>query len=194
MEKQKQNLSDLKNKLKTFKDEKIIEKKLSNIEKKLKREKPASNSVKMEVTITPEVEKVANDLDIESGSIIKLTPKDLSDDKTFKLFKLTRQQFKNEKLNSHLNDISYVDIDKNTNKIYVRCKNKELANNLFGGIDQLLDGFNAHILGDKEESEYIRKISNNRDKKQSKVEKKAVRGKSKVSKVCKKIFFFFIQF
>ena len=44
-----------------------------------------------------------------NGCIIKLTPKSAIDEKSFELFKLSRQQFKNEKLKDYVDKIAYVD-------------------------------------------------------------------------------------
>ena len=102
LDKQKTNLSELKEKLKSVK-------KVSNgmeVDKKRK-------ATKMLIEEEPVV-GVESDY---KNCIIKLTPKTTFDENAYELFKLSRQQFKNEKLKDFCDQIAYVDIDKNINKI-----------------------------------------------------------------------------
>ena len=162
LEKQKSNLSELKAKLKSIKSSEVEE-----------NERPRAKKQRIE-----EPKFIVDDA--YKNCIIKLTPKNALDEKTYDLFKLTRQQFKNEKLKEFDEQIAYVDINKNLNRIFVRCKNKVAAEDLKSK-EEYLNDFNKDLLAGSEEYEYVSKISSNRDKKHEKKAKKENRGKDKVN-------------
>ena len=121
--------------------------------------------------------------DIVRGSIIKLIV-DLSSQKERDVFKLTRQQFKEKYLKAFIEEIVYVDLEKNSTHIYLRCKSADTAKSLLGKSD-FLDQFKKEPLNHEEEMEYNRKIYQNRNKKLEKKDKKL--NKSKVLN----LFFYF---
>jgi len=91
-----------------------------------------------------------------------------NDDKDFEIFKLSRQQFKNKYIPEDLFDhIAYVDIQKNSNRIYIRCKSNESALFLLS-VENFLKQFKKNLLEGAEETEYFEKIYSNRNKKQEK--------------------------
>ncbi len=161
LERQKSNLSELKAKLKSIKSAEE-----DNERPKAKKQK------------TEEPKFIVDDS--FKNCIIKLTPKNTFDETTYELFKLSRQQFKNEKLKEFSEQIAYVDIDKNLNRIFVRCKDKVAAEDLKSKTEYLND-FNMDLLVGSEEYEYVSKIASNRDKKHEKKAKKENRGKEKVN-------------
>jgi hypothetical protein len=110
--------------------------------------------------------------DIAKESIIRVTL-DLNDENDFNLLKLTRQQFKDTKLSKdHLEHIAYVDIEKKSNKIYIRCKSADSAKAIIKNSSFLTDLPNKIILTGKEEEEYLNRIKYGRDKYQIKKDKK----------------------
>lgn len=91
-----------------------------------------------------------------------------NDDKDFEIFKLSRQQFKNKYIPEDLFDhIAYVDIQKNSNRIYIRCRSYESALFLLS-VENFLKQFKKNLLEGAEETEYFEKIYSNRNKKQEK--------------------------
>lgn len=109
--------------------------------------------------------------DITKGCIIKLSLKSI-DDKDYDVFKLSRQQFKDKKISEEFSThIAYVDIQKHSNRIYIRCKSKESALIIFNS-NSFLNEFQKSILDGVEEIEYFEKIYSNRNKKLEKKDKK----------------------
>ena len=91
-----------------------------------------------------------------------------NDEKDFEIFKLSRQQFKNKHISEELfNHIAYVDIQKNSSRIYIRCKSNESAMFLLYS-ENFLKQFRKNLLEGAEETEYFEKIYSNRNKKQEK--------------------------
>ena len=172
LQKQKSNLSELKAKLKSINEKPVNE---MEVDVKVKNK---SRQAKVEEKMNVNYEVDEN----YKNCIVKLTPKSAFDDKAYDLFKLSRQQFKNEKLKDFYEQVAYVDIDKNLNRVFVRCKNKEAAEGLLKLTTENLNEFNKNLLIGAEEYDYVNKISLNRDKKQEKKVKKEIRGKDKVSK------------
>lgn len=115
---------------------------------------------------------------IDQGCIIKLVPKHLNEPLD-SIFKLSKLKFKNEKLPDYANDISYVDMDKNLQRIYLRFKSSEIAKKI-ASEDSLLCEFNKFLLDGIEENEYLSKIHSNRINKQAKNEKK-LKGKQNIA-------------
>ncbi len=110
--------------------------------------------------------------DIAQESIIRVTL-DLNNENDFNLVKLTRQQFKDTKLSKdHLEHIVYVDIEKKSNKIYIRCKSSDTAKILMNSSDFLADLPNKIILMGHDEQEYLNRIMYGRNKYKIKKDKK----------------------
>jgi len=70
-----------------------------------------------------------------------------------------------------LDGIAYVDVEKNYNKVLIRCKTSECATELIKK-PGLLEKFDKSLLTGVEEIEYFEKIYSNREKKMNKKEKK----------------------
>ena len=123
--------------------------------------------------------------DIAHESIIRVTL-DLNNENDFNLLKLTRQQFKDKKLSKqHLEHIAYVDIEKKSNKIYIRCKSADSAKTIMKTSDFLVDLPNKKILTDKEEEEYLNRIMYGRNKYKVKKDKKQTNEKEKeIAQIC----------
>jgi hypothetical protein len=110
----------------------------------------------------------------ERGCIIKLVL-DSNNDEHFKLLKMTRQQFKEAMLKDHLDSIAYVDVEKTSNRVLVRCKSAEMAQKLLAD-EKFLAGFQRTLLDGKQEEEYFDKIEASRNKKMEKKERKDNKG------------------
>jgi len=108
--------------------------------------------------------------DIVKGCVIKLTlsPDDADFDSTFKL---SRQAFKNKYLKNDLDGVAYVDVEKNCNKVLIRCKSSDSARELMNKSD-VLEKFHKSLLGGIEEIEYFEKIYSNREKKLNKKDRR----------------------
>lgn len=108
--------------------------------------------------------------DIERGCIIKVQ---LDADANADMFKLTRQKFKDSHLAEISSQIAYVDLDKHTGRVYIRCNSSEIAKELLATKSQsFLAQFVKSLLADKEEEFYLEKIAALRDRKQEKKERK----------------------
>lgn len=108
--------------------------------------------------------------DIERGCIIKVQ---LDADKNADMFKLTRQKFKDSHLSEISSQIAYVDLDKHTGRVYIRCNTSEIAKELIANKSQsFLAEFDKSLLAGKEEEFYLEKIAALRDRKQEKKERK----------------------
>jgi hypothetical protein len=103
--------------------------------------------------------------------VIKLVL-DLNNESEYSLLKLTRQQFKELKLKDYLELIEYVDIEKKSNKIFIRCKSADIVKTLMANATFLSEFKNKTILSGKEEEEYLERIFSGRNKYQTKREKK----------------------
>jgi hypothetical protein len=112
--------------------------------------------------------------DIVKGCIIKLLI-DFGKSSECDLFKLTRQQFKDKFLKKFLDEVVYVDLEKNSSHIYLRCKSPEVTKSLLNN-SEFLTQFRKELLVNEEEMEYFKKIYQNRNKK---MEKKDKKGKNK---------------
>ena len=109
--------------------------------------------------------------DIVKGCIMKLTFKSVEN--SFEVMKLTRQQFKNKYIAEEFFDrVVYVDIQKNSNMIFIRCKSNETALELIKE-NNFLSEFNKSLLNGSDEIDYFEKIFSNRQKKNEKKEKKS---------------------
>ncbi len=109
--------------------------------------------------------------DIVKGCIMKLTFKSVENN--FEVMKLTRQQFKNKYIAEEFFDrVVYVDIQKNSNMIFIRCKSNETALELIKE-NNFLSEFNKSLLNGSDEIDYFEKIFSNRQKKNEKKEKKS---------------------
>jgi hypothetical protein len=169
LRKQRENFAKLKEKLKSINEkqtEKIENSKMATL-----------NSEKSDT-------KTTHTNILASGSIIKLVPKNILDNAELfeSMFKLSQQRFRDEFLKSVNDDIAYVEMDKNTYKIFIRCKNNANTKAILDNIQNLnvSKAFNMNILEGSEEVEYLNRIDSNRNKLQLKKEKK-LRGKSKVT-------------
>ena len=125
-------------------------------------------------------EKVKTD-DIIRGSIVKVLV-DLNNDEEFKLFKLSRQQFRDQKLKGLEEHVVYVDLDKASCKIFVRCKSKEAAEAVLHSTE-FLTTMNKQLLSVDEEDTYFERIFANRSKKLDKKDKKQAQPQVGVTKV-----------
>ncbi len=148
LDKQKLDLNHLKEKLSSLNTE------LDKI--RLQKLQPKNSNIKTD--------------DIIKGCIIKLLI-DFNNPVECDLLKLTRQQFKEKFLKKFLNEIAYVDLEKNSNHIYLRCKSPELAKSLLIDPD-FLTQFKKELLTNEEEIDYFKKIYQNRNKKMEKKDKK----------------------
>ena len=102
---------------------------------------------------------------------MKLTFKSVEN--SFEVMKLTRQQFKNKYIAEEFFDrVVYVDIQKNSNMIFIRCKSNETALELIKE-NNFLSEFNKSLLNGSDEIDYFEKIFSNRQKKNEKKEKKS---------------------
>lgn len=106
----------------------------------------------------------------ERGCIIKLAL-NATNDEHFKLLKMTRQQFKDAMLKDCLDSIAYVDVEKNSNRVLIRCKSADRALELVRD-EKFMCGFEKSRLDGKEEDEYLEKIEASRSKKMEKKVKK----------------------
>lgn len=151
LEKQKSNIAGLKTELKSLNDQ---------LQLKINEKYKTKNS------------NVKTD-DIVKGCIIKLTisASSLTDNEMDAIFKLSKQQFKNKYLVDQIDHVAYVEVEKNHNKILIRCKTPESAKILMENKDILLS-FNKCLLEGHEEVEYFEKIFSNRVKKLNKKDKK----------------------
>ena len=120
--------------------------------------------------------------DIVRGCIIKIKL-DLSSKLTTDVLKLTRQQFKDQKMKDFLDDVVYVDLQKNSDKILIRCKSPDSAKSLLANPDYLPEFKDKTLLTGDEEDEYFRKIFQDRNKKFEKKEKKEKKAKNEPQKV-----------
>jgi hypothetical protein len=109
--------------------------------------------------------------DIVKGCIMKLTFKSVEN--SFEVMKLTRQQFKNKYIEEEFLDrVVYVDIQKNSNMIFIRCKSSEATLELIKE-KKFLNEFNKSLLNGNDEIDYFEKIFSNRHKKNEKKDKKS---------------------
>ncbi len=176
MRKQKENFTSLKAKLKVINEQKVNDKTQVSLKKPTKQQ---IAEPKVEVSSTqPSVSSST------SSCIIKLVPKNIVDDAVHlePMFKLSQQRFRDEYLKSLNDGIAYVDMDKNTYKIFIRCQAKDTTKSTIDSLSSLNLGqqFHMSVLEGREESEYLNRIELNRNKLQMKKEKK-LRGKSKVN-------------
>ncbi len=170
LRKQKENFTHLKEKLKIIREK--------------EQQTPGNQeSSKSKKDNTNEMETVKS-VDIERGCIVKLKPIDMVNNASELdiMFKLSQQKFRDEYLKSVNTDIAYVDLDKSTYKMYVRCKSSANTKQVFEQLQTLQNLnqlFQMNLLNGNEEIEYFNRIEQNRHKLQAKKEKK-LRGKSKV--------------
>jgi hypothetical protein len=116
--------------------------------------------------------------ELHRGCILKIIL-DSNNEEHFKLMKMTRQQFKESQIKDYLDAVAYVDLEKNSNKIFIRCKSSEHARQLLVD-DKFLCGFEKSFLSDEQEDEYFEKINSNRNKKMEKKEKKGNKFKKSI--------------
>ena len=112
--------------------------------------------------------------DIVRGCVIKLTIH-ATNEAEYALFKLTRQQFKEQKLAAGdlLSHVAYVDIEKSLNRILIRCHTPEAAKTLLESAQFLPElSEPKRLLVGKEEDEYFERIIANRSKKLEKKDRK----------------------
>lgn len=85
---------------------------------------------------------------------------------------MSRQQLKENVIKQQfLDSIAYVDIEKNSNLIHIRCKTAQTAQELVQN-EQFLPDFDKRLLENDEESLYLAKIDSSRNKKQEKKDRK----------------------
>lgn len=99
---------------------------------------------------------------------------DANNDEHFKLLKMTRQQFKDAMLKDYMNMIAYVDVEKNSSRVLIRCKCAESARKMLDD-EKFLASFEKSLLEGEQEDDYFEKIDASRSKKQGKKEKKATK-------------------
>lgn len=145
MENQKKEVNRLKQELNT------LNKKLNDLKSNLK----------------PTVDNVKQLDDVTLGCIIKIQL-NLNDSKDYEIFSMGRKQFKDKYLASYEDKIAYIDMEKNSNKILIRCKSSQYAKEIL--MD--LENFSKSLLEGEEENKYFEKIISNRDKKIGKKERK----------------------
>ena len=148
LNKQKEEIAGLKAKLEALNDQ---------MQQKLSEKFNAKNNANIKIA------------DLIRNCVLKLT---LSlKEKEFEDFKLGKQEFKAKYLTGLDEHIIYFELEKNFNRIMIRCKSSESAKELLGKKDLLVQ-FNKCLLEGSEEIEYFEKIFLNRTKKQFKKEKK----------------------
>ena len=138
----------------------------------LKRELDRLNQLvakRKEEKIKSKNDKVRTD-DVIRGSIVKVHV-DLNNEEEYKLFKLSRQQFKDQKLKGLEDHVVYVDLDKGSCKIFVRCKSQESAQAVLHS-SEFLTTMSKELLSVQEEDAYFERIFANRNKKLEKKDKK----------------------
>ena len=140
--------------------------------------------------LKPKDSKIKTD-DIVRGCIIKIKL-DLSSKLTTEVLKLTRQQFKDQKIKDFLDEVVYVDLQKNSDKILIRCKSPESVKTLLANSDFLADFTDKTLLAGDEEMEYFKKIFGDRNKKFEKKEKKEKKVKNEPEKVVFLFLFCFV--
>ncbi len=109
--------------------------------------------------------------DITRGCIIRVEVQ-AKEEKSIEVFKMSRQQFKEKYLKDFLEKVAYVDLDKHTNRIFIRCSSAEAAQSMMANKDSFLCEYEKILLNSSEEDEYFEKIANMRTKKQEKKERK----------------------
>lgn len=147
------------------------EQRLKQLKAECERLRELLNS-RREQKIKEENRRIKTD-DITRGAILKVDV-DINNEAEYALFKLTRQQFKDKfVVPAQLTDqIVYVDLDKASNRIYLRCKTKECADFVLDSAKDFLAQMRKSRLSVNEEDEYFGKIFKNRNKKLAKKEKK----------------------
>jgi len=177
LKKQKENMALLKAKLRE--SQKIIE----DTKKKNKEEKMSVDKQAKKDTIKTENEML-NESDEEivanHGKIVKIVQKDFTQNFDH-VFKMNKTQFKSEYLANYTTKIAYIDLQSNTNRIYLRCESHELAKSLVFDAEILKD-FNKTLLAGTEEYEYIQKITKSR----SKTKEKNLKSLKKKDKIIRK--------
>ena len=123
-------------------------------------------------------EKKAGTEDIGRGCIIKVTL-DSSKSADAELLKLSRQDFREKMLKIFEEQVAYVDVEKLSSRVLIRCKSTEAAQALVQDAE-FIAGSEKSLLSGREEDEYFEKIASNRKKKLDKKEKKEAKSKDKV--------------
>jgi hypothetical protein len=162
LSKQKLEVTELKTKLYS------LTKKLDTLrEEKKRRDEAAAKVAKF---TTPNGKNQLED--ITRGCIIRVEVK-AKEEKSFEVFKVSRQQFKEKYLKEFLDKVAYVDLDKHTNRIFIRCNSAEAAQSMLANKDAFLSEYEyKELLGSAEEGDYFEKIASQRTKKQDKKERK----------------------
>ncbi len=157
MNKQKEQINSLKNELDSLNNQ---------LQQKLNEKFKSKN------------EKIKTDDIVVKGCILKLTLNLNDATNDFEVFKLSKQQIKSKFLNEENEEakeiskkIAYFEVQKNYNRIMIRCISNEAAKSLLAE-KNFFPKFNKVLLDGNEELEYLEKIFSNREKKQFKKEKK----------------------
>ncbi|RNA28703.1 la-related 7-like [Brachionus plicatilis] len=108
--------------------------------------------------------------DVTSGCILKIEL-NLNDPKDYEIFSMGRNRFREKYLSTHEDKIAYVDLEKNSNKILIRCKSNQFAQEILKD-KTCLENFSKTLLQGEEENTYFEKIVSNRNKKHEKKERK----------------------
>lgn len=110
--------------------------------------------------------------DITRGCVVKLVLRITNESNEYDGFKLSRQQFKTSKIPEEFHSqIAYIDMQKNANRIFIRCNTSEEAQTIFRA-STFLPEFEKTLLEGLEETEYFERIYSNRNKKLEKKAKK----------------------
>lgn len=111
--------------------------------------------------------------DVTSGCILKIQL-NLNEPIDYEVYSMSRKQFKDKYLSCFNDKIAYIDMEKNSNKILIRCNSNQLANELLND-NTFLENFSKSLLQGEEENSYLEKIVSNRNKKQEKKERKEIK-------------------
>jgi hypothetical protein len=160
LSKQKQEVQELKAKLVTLTDQLAAVK-----EDRRKRDEEKSKAVKTPAQVSD---------DLTRGCIVCIEVK-AAEEGSSAVFKLSRQQFKDRHLATcGADQVAYVDLDKHSNRIYVRCSSPKAAATLMADTEfgKLLPVHHKTLLSSVVEEAYFAKIAEQRSRKQDKKERK----------------------
>jgi RNA recognition motif-containing protein len=138
---------------------------LNDLKQKLLNLTAQLDKIRMEKVLPPTNTLIKTD-DIVKGCIVKLLV-DLtlnSKEEEEEAFKMTRQKFRDTFLVSFSDQVVYVDVQKSSGRIFLRCKSPQVARTLLDN-SEFLPRFKKSLLVNEEEMDYFKKIYQNRGKK-----------------------------